>query len=98
VIIAGDAEFFSLTKRLHNRLHGAQGDGGPVADAERSVYERRCASNAAALVEMLRPDDVVIPHDPQTAGMLPALRTATDVPLNRKWRWGFRRPPGGGGG
>ena len=30
---------------------------------------------------MLRPDDVVILHDPQTAGMLPALRAASDVPL-----------------
>ena len=30
---------------------------------------------------MLRPDDVVILHDPQTAGMLPALRAAADVPL-----------------
>ena len=30
---------------------------------------------------MLGPDDVVILHDPQTAGMLPAIRAATDVPL-----------------
>jgi trehalose synthase len=80
-VIEGDAEFFSLTKRLHNRLHGAQGDGGPLGDAERGVYERRCAANAAALAEMLRPGDVVILHDPQTAGMLPALRAAVDVPL-----------------
>ena len=105
VVVEGDAEFFRLTKRLHNRLHGAQGDGGPLGEAERSAYERRCAANAAALVEMLRPGDVVILHDPQTAGMLPALRAAADVPLI--WRahigldlpndlareaWGFLTP------
>jgi len=81
VIIEGDAEFFSTTKRLHNRLHGVPGDGGPLGESERSAYERRCAANAAALVEMLRPGDVVILHDPQTAGMLPSIRAATDVPL-----------------
>jgi trehalose synthase len=105
VVVEGDPEFFRLTKRLHNRLHGAQGDGGPLGEAERNVYERRCAANAAALAEMLRPGDVVILHDPQTAGMLPALRAAADVPLI--WRahigldlpndlareaWGFLTP------
>jgi trehalose synthase len=104
-VVEGDPEFFRLTKRLHNRLHGAQGDGGPLGEAERTVYERRCAANAAALAEMLRPGDVVILHDPQTAGMLPALRAASDVPLI--WRahigldlpndlareaWGFLTP------
>ena len=81
VVIEGDAEFFRITKRLHNRLHGAEGDGGPLGEAERTAYEGRCAANAAALVEMLRPGDVVLLHDPQTAGMLPAIRAATDVPL-----------------
>jgi trehalose synthase len=81
VVVEGDAEFFRITKRLHNRLHGVLGDGGPLGEAESAAYERRCAANAAALVEMLRPDDVVILHDPQTAGMLPAIRAATNVPL-----------------
>jgi trehalose synthase len=104
-VIEGDAEFFRITKRLHNRLHGAPGDGGPLGNAERIAYERRCAANAAALVEMLRPDDIVILHDPQTAGMLPALKAVADVPVI--WRahigldlpndtareaWGFLTP------
>ncbi len=45
VVVEGDADFFRLTKRLHNRLHGAQGDGGPLGEEERNVYERRCAAN-----------------------------------------------------
>ena len=81
VVAEGDPEFFGITKRLHNRLHGAEGDGGPLGDAEREAYERRCAANAASLVEKVQPGDVVILHDPQTAGMLPALSAATDVPL-----------------
>jgi trehalose synthase len=82
VVVEGDPEFFRLTKRLHNRLHGALGDGGPLGDAERIAYERRCAANAAALLEMLRPGDIVILHDPQTAGMVPALKAAAaDVPV-----------------
>ena len=68
-------EFFALTKRLHNRLHGAPGDGGPLGDAERDVYERGDgARGAASCVELVRPGDVVILHDPQTAGLAPALR------------------------
>ena len=31
--VEGDAEFFRITKRLHNRLHGALGDGGPLGEA-----------------------------------------------------------------
>ena len=74
VVIEGDAEFFRLTKRLHNRLHGAEGDGGPLGDAERAVYERVAAANADALCEQLGERDVVLLHDPQTAGMVPPLR------------------------
>ena len=81
VVADGDPEFFHITKRLHNRLHGFAGDGGPLGDAERAAYEHRCEVNARRLAESVRPGDVVILHDPQTAGMLPALRAACDVPL-----------------
>ena len=40
VTIGGNPEFFDITKRLHNRLHGYAGDGGPLGDAERAAYER----------------------------------------------------------
>jgi len=32
-VIDGDPEFFQITKRIHNRLHGVLGDGGPLGDA-----------------------------------------------------------------
>src|SRR3954471_18592141 len=50
VVAEGDPEFFAITKRLHNRLHGFEGDGGPLGAAERSAYERRCEAGARALV------------------------------------------------
>jgi trehalose synthase len=74
VVIPGDPEFFALTKRLHNRLHGYAGDGGPLGDAERAVYERRCGASAELLADRVSADDVVLLHDPQTAGMIPRLR------------------------
>jgi trehalose synthase len=73
VVIDGDAEFFRITKRLHNRLHGSAGDGGPLGSAERDAYERCCAENAEQLARRVRPGDVVLLHDPQTAGMAPRL-------------------------
>jgi trehalose synthase len=82
-VIEGDDDFFAVTKRLHNRLHGYEGDGGPLGDAERAMYERRCAENAEQFLEQVRPDDVVLLHDPQTAGMVPAL---VDVGVATIWR------------
>jgi trehalose synthase len=79
IAVDGDADFFRVTKRLHNRLHGAD-DGTPLGEAEREVYERRCAAFADALVRRLGPRDVVLLHDPQTAGMVPPL-VATGVPV-----------------
>jgi trehalose synthase len=73
VTIGGDDEFFRVTKRLHNRLHGYAGDGGPLGDAERVAYERCTAEHAELLAQRVSSDDVVLLHDPQTAGMIPRL-------------------------
>jgi trehalose synthase len=73
MVIEGDPEFFRVTKRIHNRLHGYEGDGGPLDEAARKVYERALAGNARELAELVRPGDVVILHDPQTAGLVDPL-------------------------
>jgi trehalose synthase len=73
VTIGGDDEFFRITKRLHNRLHGFAGDGGPLGEAERAVYERCTAEHAELLAQRISPKDVVLLHDPQTAGMIPRI-------------------------
>jgi trehalose synthase len=73
-VISGQPDFFAITKRIHNRLHGFDGDGGPLGDEERHVYERALAASAAELVELVHPQDIVILHDPQTAGLAAAVR------------------------
>jgi trehalose synthase len=103
-VIEGDNDFFEVTKRIHNRLHGAEGDGGPLDDGARRAYENALARNADELAHLLRPHDVVILHDPQTAGLTEAVRATgasvvwrchvgLDVPneLARE-AWAFLRP------
>ena len=69
LIVRGSAEFFSVTKRIHNLLHGHVGDSGSLGDAERSVYERALEQTGWALHDVIRPGDVVVLHDPQTLGL-----------------------------
>ncbi|MEI2701757.1 MAG: glycosyltransferase [Baekduia sp.] len=76
VVIEGDDEFFALTKRIHNRLHGAIGDGGGLGPAEHAIYERTTGKSAAKLLALVAPDDIVVLHDPQTAGLVTPLKAA----------------------
>lgn len=76
LVLAGDPEFFALTKRIHNGIYGTPGDGGPLGERERRHYEEVAAANAHELRALLAPEDVVLLHDPQTAAMAPALRQA----------------------
>jgi trehalose synthase len=104
VVIEGEPQFFEITKRIHNRLHGTTGDGGALDDEARRVYENVLAGNVAGLVDRVREGDVVIVHDPQPAGMVPALRAAgatviwrCHVGLDRpndlaREAWAFLRP------
>jgi len=73
-VIEGTPEFFTVTKRIHNRLHGAEGDGLALDDGARAIYEQVLADNLPELADRVRAEDVVILHDPQTAGMVDALR------------------------
>jgi trehalose synthase len=79
VVIGGNPDFFQLTKRLHNRLHGYAGDGGPLGQAEHDIYQHTLAGAATELRRLARPGDVVILHDPQTAGLIPELADGVHV-------------------
>jgi trehalose synthase len=79
-VIEGNPDFFKVTKRIHNNLHGFEGDGGELDDEARKVYEDALEPNAKELVELVGADDVVILHDPQTAGLIgPLERTGAKV-------------------
>jgi trehalose synthase len=72
-VIDGPLDFFRFTKRLHHAIHGSRGDGTAISEADRRLFEYVNAVNSTELCPMVRPRDVVIVHDPQPAGMVPAL-------------------------
>ncbi|MGH2768257.1 MAG: glycosyltransferase [Actinomycetota bacterium] len=104
LVVGGNPEFFRVTKRLHNNLHGELGDGGGLGYAERRIYETTLQGSADALAGLARPGDVVVLHDPQTAGLAGPLGRAgavviwrchvgLDTPNNLARRaWDFLRP------
>jgi trehalose synthase len=69
VVIDADAEFFVITKRLHNRLHGAAGDAGDLGPREAAHYSSVLRANRDALDGRIHRGDIVFLHDPQTAGL-----------------------------
>jgi trehalose synthase len=76
VVLREAPEFFVVTKRIHNRLHGDPGDGGELGEEERQVYETALAASAGQLTGLFQEGDVVYLHDPQTAGLVPAAKEA----------------------
>jgi len=74
LVIEGDPEFFALTKRIHHRLHGNNGDSGALSEQEHRHYAAVTDRNTAEILSIVRPRDVVILHDPQTAGLAAPLK------------------------
>lgn len=82
LVIDGDDGFFDLTKRLHNRAHGAE-SGPALCEADAAHYEQVSRRNAEQVADLVRPGDLVVLHDPQTAGLAPTL---TDLGAIVVWR------------
>jgi trehalose synthase len=74
LVIEGDPQFFQVTKRLHNMLHGAPGDGKGLSADDEAAYLATTERNAAELLDLVDGDDLVLLHDPQTAGLVGPLR------------------------
>jgi trehalose synthase len=72
-VISGDAEFFAITKRVHNGLYGSPGDGGALGGVQRAHFDRITAENLNAMRGIVRSGDVVLVHDPQPAGLVAPL-------------------------
>jgi trehalose synthase len=104
LVVEGAGPFFAVTKRIHNGLHASAGDGGDLGDAERRIYEATLSPEAEGLRGRLRPGDVVVLHDPQTAGLAEVVRACGAVAVWRchvgtetrdRWTeraWSFLRP------
>jgi len=82
-VLREEPEFFALTKRLHNHLHEDPGDGKPLGEEEWVLYEEALRASAAQLARLIQPGDVVYLHDPQTAGLVPAVR---ELGVKAIWR------------
>ncbi len=76
VVLREPPEFFELTKRIHNNLHGDPGDGGPLGDEQRALYEETLTRSARHLAGLVKAGDIVFLHDPQTAGLVETARAA----------------------
>ncbi len=75
-VVEGDPDFFNLTKRLHNALHGK---AEVFTARDRALFDSVTASNLAKLD---LDADVLFIHDPQPAGLV---RARKDRP--GKWMW-----------
>ena len=74
VVLTESDGFFDLTKRIHNRLHGDSDDDGRELDDEaREVYAAASRRSAEELGRLVEPGDVIYLHDPQPAGLVPAM-------------------------
>ena len=51
-------EFFAVTKRIHNMLHGYPGDGHGLDRSAREVYRAALEPNALELRALVRPGDI----------------------------------------
>ncbi|HEU4706212.1 MAG TPA: glycosyltransferase [Solirubrobacterales bacterium] len=104
VVLREGPEFFAITKRLHNHLHGDPGDGGELGAEAARTYEAALEANLDALGPQMQRGDIIYLHDPQTAGMV---RPLCERGLKVVWRchvgvdhpndlvrgaWNFLRP------
>ncbi len=99
MVMRANDPFFAVTKRLHHALHGSAGDGSALADEAHEIYDEVTRDNAAVYLDRVESDDVVILHDPQTAGLAPYLidkgatviwrchigKDTSDVEVERGW-------------
>ena len=74
VVLEGNQEFFQVTKRVHHLLHGQPGDGGELDEPAQDTYRQTLKETLGELEQRVEPGDVVVLHDPQTAGLVPALK------------------------
>ncbi len=103
-VVRGTPEFFRVTKRLHNWLHGSRGDGGRLGRSEVAIFDRVSRWHAEALVGRVARGDIVMLQDPQAAPLVGPLKHAgatviwrchigADCPNTRVHRaWGLLLP------
>lgn len=103
VIVTENARFFDLTKRLHNSIHGA--GCTEYTEEDKEVYEQVNNENFDRLSAMVKPNDIVVIHDPQPLPLGKLFAERGDVRLlwrchigldvdteNTEAAWDFMKP------
>jgi trehalose synthase len=75
-IISGEAQFFKVTKKIHNALHGK---AEPISDEEFSLFLETTEKN---LNQIDFAGDILFIHDPQPAALI-----AKKNDIGKKWIW-----------
>jgi trehalose synthase len=75
-VIHGGEQFFAVTKKIHNALHGEEVD---LTDADKDIYWQTQESN---LQNMALDADILFIHDPQPAGLIRKRKE-----IGRRWIW-----------
>ena len=75
-VVRGGDEFISLTQQLYRALYGVPEAGLDLRAADREAYERVLAGSADVLGALVRRGDVVVLHDPPTAGLIGPMHEA----------------------
>jgi trehalose synthase len=71
-------EFFALTKRIHNLIHGV---GDPrLGPEDRSLYDSVSRETATSLRDFISPGDLLYIHDPQPLGAGALLKAELGLP------------------
>jgi trehalose synthase len=73
--------FFSLTKRIHNLLHGETSAGTELGAEDARLLEAVGQANADELAQHLGPQDLVVVHDPQPLSLGRALAQQRGLPV-----------------
>jgi trehalose synthase len=82
VIGTNETAFFDLTKRVHNLIHGV---GHPeLSEADRDLYEDVSSGLAGQLRSYLKPQDLLVIHDPQPAGV--GAKVKAELGVKAVWR------------
>jgi trehalose synthase len=75
-IISGEAQFFEVTKKFHNALHGKV---EPISDEEFSLFLETTEKN---LNQIDFSGDILFVHDPQPVALI-----AKKSDIGKKWIW-----------
>ncbi len=91
VIRSDRPEFFTITKRIHNMIHGQ--DDAVLDREDRRIYEEINRRNADALKAHLAPEDILVVHDPQPLPLGALLKKELGVRLVWRCHIGLDKKP-----